>query len=169
MSRSIAIAAARLGVSTAAIDNALNNAYSPAADLDHLHPAQPVQGRAGGRSASCRPIPSLLDRIYVGAANGKQVPLSAVAHFVRDTAPLAVASPGPVSRPATLSFNMARGMSLGDATAAIEQAARELRMPETCAREFAGNARFLRAIAEVAAAADRRGAAVDLHRARRAV
>jgi multidrug efflux pump len=71
-----------------------------------------------------------------------QVPLSAVAHFERGTAPLAIAHQGQFPA-ATLSFNVAPGMALGDATAAVEQAARDLRMPSSVRYEFAGNARFL--------------------------
>jgi multidrug efflux pump subunit AcrB len=86
--------------------------------------------------------PSLLGRIYVGATGGKQVPLSAVAHFERDTAPLAVRHQGQFPA-ATLSFNLAPGMALGDAETAVQTATRELRMPEDVRTEFAGNARFL--------------------------
>ena len=64
--------------------------------------------------------PSLLDRIYVGAAGGKQVPLSAVAHFERGTAPLAVRHQGQFPA-ATLSFNLAPGMALGDAETAVRE------------------------------------------------
>jgi multidrug efflux pump subunit AcrB len=44
---------------------------------------------------------------------------------------------------ATLIFNLAPGMALSDAETAVENAARELRMPEDVHTEFAGNARFL--------------------------
>jgi multidrug efflux pump len=45
---------------------------------------------------------------------------------------------------ATLSFNVAEGMALGDATDAVEKAALELRMPQDIHTEFAGNARYLK-------------------------
>ena len=112
--------------------------------------------------------PSLLDRIYVGAAGGKQVPLSAVAHFERGTAPLAVRHQGQFPA-ATLSFNLAPGMALGDAETAVQNATRELRMPEDVRTEFAGNARFMQQSLASPAAADRGRADLDLHRARRAV
>ena len=70
------------------------------------------------------------------------VPLSAVAHFERDTAPLAVRHQGQFPA-ATLSFNVMPGLALSDAEAAVERAARELRMPEDVRAEFAGNARWL--------------------------
>ena len=71
-----------------------------------------------------------------------QVPLSAVAHFVRDTAPLAIRHQGQIPC-ATISFNVVEGTSLGEATAAVEDAARELKMPDTVRTDFAGNARYL--------------------------
>ena len=86
--------------------------------------------------------PSLLDRIYVGAAGGGQVPLSAVARFERGTAPLAVRHQGQFPA-ATLSFNLPEGMALGDAEKAVEQAALDLRMPEDVHTQFAGNAQWM--------------------------
>ena len=70
------------------------------------------------------------------------MPLSAVAHFERGNAPLAVRHQGQFPA-ATLSFNLAPGLALGDAENAVENAARELRMPEDVRTEFAGNSRFL--------------------------
>ncbi len=135
------VAAARLGVSTAAIDNALNNAYSQR-QISTIYTQRNQYKVVLEVDPRLQRDPSLLDRIYVGAANGKQIPLSAVTHFVRDTAPLAVDHQGQFPA-GTLSFNTAEGVSLGEATAAIEQAARDLRMPEDVRTEFAGNARFL--------------------------
>ncbi len=85
----------------------------------------------------------MLDRIYVGvAAAGTQVPLSAMAHFERGEAPLAVRHQGQFPA-ATLSFNLPPGMALGDAEAAVQQAAAELHMPPDVRTEFAGNAKWL--------------------------
>ena len=86
--------------------------------------------------------PARLDHLYVASSSGQQVPISAVAHFERSTAPLSVRHQGqfPAS---TLSFNLADGMALGDAVQAVETAAAELRMPPEIHTEFAGNAQFL--------------------------
>ena len=71
----------------------------------------------------------MLDRIYVGIQQRTPpVPLSAMAHFERGEAPLAVRHQGQFPA-ATLSFNLAPGMALGDAEAAVQQAATDLRMP----------------------------------------
>jgi multidrug efflux pump subunit AcrB len=84
----------------------------------------------------------MLNHIYVGASDGSQVPLSAVAHFAPGYAPLAVRHQGQFPA-ATLSFNLAPGLALGTAETAVDQAVRDLRMPDTVHYEFAGNARFL--------------------------
>jgi multidrug efflux pump len=134
-------AAARLGVNTTAIDNALNNAYSQR-QISTIYAARNQYKVVLEVDPKLQTDPSLLDRIYVGASNGTQVPLSAVAHFERDTAPLAVRHQGQFPA-ATLSFNLAPGVALGTAEKAVENATRELRMPEDVRSEFAGNARFM--------------------------
>ena len=134
-------AAARLGVSTAAIDNALNNAYSQR-QISTIYAQRNQYKVVLEIDPRLQTDPSLLDRIYVGATGGKQVPLSAVARFERGVAPLAVRHQGQFPA-ATLSFNLAPGMALSNAETAVDNAARELRMPEDVHTEFAGNARFL--------------------------
>jgi multidrug efflux pump len=134
-------AAARLGINTAAIDNALNNAYSQR-QISTIYTQRNQYKVVLEVDPKLQTDPSLLDRIYVGASNGRQVPLSAVAHFERGTAPLAVRHQGQFPA-ATLSFNLAPGVALGEAEKAVENATRELRMPEDVHTQFAGNARFL--------------------------
>jgi multidrug efflux pump len=134
-------AAARLGVETSDIDNALNNAYSQR-QISTIYTQRNQYKVVLEIDPKLQIDPSMLDRIYVGAAGGKQVPLSAVAHFERGTAPLAVRHQGQFPA-ATLSFNLAPGMALGDAEHAVQQAALELRMPDDVRTEFAGNARWL--------------------------
>jgi multidrug efflux pump len=134
-------AAARLGVNTTAIDNALNNAYSQR-QISTIYAQRNQYKVVLEVDPKLQTDPSLLDRIYVGASNGTQVPLSTVAHFERGTAPLAVRHQGQFPA-ATLSFNLAPGVALSTAEKAVENATRELRMPEDVRTEFAGNARFL--------------------------
>ena len=134
-------AAARLGVNVAAIDDALNNAYAQR-QISTIYTQRNQYEVVLEVDPRLQRDPALLSRLYVGASNGSQVPLSAVAQFEHSTAPLSVNHQGQFPA-GTISFNVGEGMSLGDATAAIEQAARDLRMPETVRTEFAGNARFL--------------------------
>jgi multidrug efflux pump len=73
------------------------------------------------------------------AANGAAVPLSAIAHFEIQPAPLTVNHQGqfPV---VTISFNLAPGYSLGDATTAIDQAQKSIGMPISVQAAFQGTA-----------------------------
>ena len=68
-----------------------------------------------------------------------QVPLSAVARFVRTTAPLAIAHQ--VQFPAvTISFDLRPGYALSDAIAAIGKAERTIDMPASVNGSFSGDA-----------------------------
>jgi multidrug efflux pump len=70
---------------------------------------------------------------------GAQVPLSAFAHFEQRNTPLAINHQGqfPV---VTLSFNLAPGVSLGQATQAIEQAEQDIGLPKSIVTSFQGTA-----------------------------
>jgi multidrug efflux pump len=72
------------------------------------------------------------------------VPLSTFTHFESGTAPLAINHQGqfPV---VTISFNLAPGASLGEATNAIEQARKELGMPLSIQAAFQGTAEAFQA------------------------
>src|SRR5204862_44385 len=72
--------------------------------------------------------PDALKDIYVHAASGAQVPLSAFTHFAPTTTALAVNHQGQFPA-VTLSFNLAPGVALGDAVTAIEAAEREIGLP----------------------------------------
>jgi multidrug efflux pump len=88
--------------------------------------------------------PAKLQDIYVRSASGGQVPLSAFTHFEQGHAPLTVSHQGqfPV---VTISFNLARGAALGDATRAIEEAQKELDMPLSVQAAFQGTAESFQA------------------------
>jgi multidrug efflux pump len=134
-------AAARLGVQTADIDNALNNAYSQR-QVSTIYAQRNQYKVVLEIDPKLQIDPSLLDRLYVGAVGGAQVPLSSVARFGRGTAPQAVNHQGQFAA-ATISFNLAPGVALGTAETAVENASLELRMPEDVRTSFAGNAQFL--------------------------
>jgi multidrug efflux pump len=72
-------------------------------------------------------------------AGGTQVPLSAFTHVEMRNAPLAINHQGqfPV---VNLSFNLAPGVSLGDATTAIEQAEQAINLPRSIVTGFQGTA-----------------------------
>ncbi len=134
-------AAARLHLSTTAIDNALNNAFAQR-QISTIYSDRNQYKVVLEVDPALQADPVMLQTVYVGAPGATQVPLSAVAHFERGTAPLAVRHQGqfPAS---SVSFNLAPGMALGDATTLVERTALGLRMPETVRTQFAGNAQFL--------------------------
>ena len=85
--------------------------------------------------------PATLDQIFLRSpTTGGEVPLSAFAKWTTaPIAPLSISHQGQF--PAiTISFNLAQGTALGQATSAIEQATTELGLPATIIRTFQGNA-----------------------------
>jgi len=134
-------AAARLGVRVLDIDLALNNAFAQR-QVSIIYTRRNQYRAVLEIDPALQMDPSALDRIYVGATGGRQVPLSSVARFERGYAPLAVRHQGQLPA-STISFNLAPGTALGDAVTAVEDAVRELRMPDSVRGEFAGNARQL--------------------------
>jgi multidrug efflux pump len=135
-------AAARLGVSVAAIDNALNNAFAQR-QVSIIYTTR-NQYRVVLEANPAQQIdPSQLNQIFVGASNGTQVPLGSVARLERGSAPLAVNHQGQFPA-ATVSFNAAEGVAQSDAIAAVEEAARQLVMPDTIRTQLAGSSRLFR-------------------------
>jgi hydrophobe/amphiphile efflux-1 (HAE1) family protein len=80
-----------------------------------------------------------LSRIYIPGANGAEVPLSTVAHLTTKVEPLTVNHQGQFPS-VTLSFNVAPGVSLGEAVEKIQGLQNELRVPPTLLGSFQGNA-----------------------------
>ena len=155
-------AAARLGLSALAIDNALYDAfgqrivstiYTQSSQNRVILEAQP--GMLTG--------PQGLDQLYIpvsgaasssvggaagstgaGAASGvKAVPLSAVATVREGTAPLVVSRAGQFPA-ATIGFNLAPGTSLGAAVSAIEDTEAQIGVPAAISTNFSGAASAFR-------------------------
>ena len=84
---------------------------------------------------------SSLQTIYMKApATGGMVPLSAVAHWTtRPVRPLSISHQGQFPA-TTISFNVAQGIALGQATTAIQNAMNALQVPATIQTSFQGNA-----------------------------
>ena len=130
--------AARMGITSQAIDETLYDAFGQRqistlfTQLNQYHlilEAMPdFQKKPGG-----------LDDIYIRSALGGAVPLGVFAHFTQAASPLTVNHQGqfPVI---TISFNLAPHASLGEATAAITKAERELRAPASLLPAFQGTA-----------------------------
>ncbi len=135
-------AAARLQLSTTAIDNALNNAFAQR-QISTIYTERNQYKVVLEVDPAMQADPSMLQTVYVGAPGATQVPLAAVAHFERGTAPLAVEHQGQFPS-SSISFNLLPGTSLGQATELVEKTALDLRMPEGVHTDFAGNAQFLK-------------------------
>ena len=87
--------------------------------------------------------PDSLKDIYVKSSSGTQVPLSAFSHFEQTSTSLAINHQGQF--PAiTVSFNLAPGVSLGEATQAMENAEREISLPASIHSSFQGTAAAFR-------------------------
>ncbi|MGE3541273.1 MAG: efflux RND transporter permease subunit, partial [Candidatus Tectimicrobiota bacterium] len=88
-----------------------------------------------------------MQHLYLRSASGGQVPLSALTRVETVTAPLAINHQGqfPV---ATVSFNLAPGVSLGEAVEAINAAKATLGMPPSIESGFQGTAKAFQASLE---------------------
>jgi multidrug efflux pump len=130
--------AARLGVAAADVDNALYDAFGQRQvsimyrPLNQYHVVMEVAPEYSTSTEA-------LQNIYVRASNGTPVPLAAFAHFGPSNTPLAVAHQGQYPS-VTLSFNLAPGVSLGEATKVIEDAERSIGFPSTISASFQGTA-----------------------------
>ncbi|RZA36425.1 MAG: efflux RND transporter permease subunit [Lysobacteraceae bacterium] len=80
-----------------------------------------------------------LSRVSVRSKNGDLVKLSSFATVRRTVGPLAVNHQGQLQA-ITLSFNLAPGVPLGDATAAIEQMGSEMKLPASIITNYGGDA-----------------------------
>ncbi len=79
------------------------------------------------------------DKIYLRAKNDVLVPLSSVASVEREVGPVAINHAGQLEA-LTISFNLAPGAALGEASTRIEQFKRELHLPASILTNYAGDA-----------------------------
>ena len=82
---------------------------------------------------------SAFGKIYMRSKNGTLVPLSGVATVERAVGPLSINHTGQLNA-LTISFNLAPGAALGDASKRIEQFKRELNMPVSILTSYGGDA-----------------------------
>jgi multidrug efflux pump len=130
--------ASRFGILPQAIDDTLYDAFGQRqvstifTQLNQYHVVLEV-------GSQFQQDPTDLSHIYVKSATGVQVPLSSFSHFETTNTPLAINHQGqfPV---VTVSFNLAPGESLGNATKAIAQVERDLGMPASIHPSFQGTA-----------------------------
>ncbi|MEY2509083.1 MAG: multidrug efflux pump [Verrucomicrobiota bacterium] len=132
------VTASRLGITPQAIDNVLYDAFGQRqvttlfTQLNQYHLILETL-------PELQTDPAKLNTIYVQSSSGEPVPLSAFTHFESGTAPLVVNRQGQFPS-VTISFNLAPGTALGQTTAAVEQAQKELEMPLSVQASFQGTA-----------------------------
>ena len=130
--------AGRLGVSMQAINDVLNDAFGQR-QISTIY-AQSNQYRVilEALPQDQRDV-SALSRLFVMSSAGTQVPLSAVASIKQMNAPLVVQREEQFPA-GTISFNLAKGASLSEATAAIVAASKQIGMPTSVTGSFSGDA-----------------------------
>jgi multidrug efflux pump len=130
--------AARLGISVGTVDNALYDAFGQRIVSTIFTQSNQYRVIMEADPNSYRSVDSLAS-IYVPAAGGGQVPLSAIASVDVQTRPILInhLAQFPAT---TVSFNLAPNASLGAAVTAIEDAERTLGMPSSIRTTFQGAA-----------------------------
>jgi multidrug efflux pump len=130
--------AGRLGITPAAIDNALYNAFgqrliSTIFTQSNLYRVV-LEVKPGFQQGI-----AAMESIYVVSPSGNQVPLSSIARITEKPTQLAINHIGQFPS-STISFNLAPGISLGEAVAAISKAKGELSIPISVETSFQGAA-----------------------------
>ncbi|RAI44455.1 efflux RND transporter permease subunit [Rhodoplanes roseus] len=133
------VAAARLGVDVQEISDALNNAFSQR-QVSTIFTQRNQYRVVLEVDPRYQRDPSDLDRVYVQASKGVQVPLSAVARFERGLAPLVINHQGPFPA-VTITYNLTAETPIAVAGAAIRQAVDEMHLPDSIRTDFAGDAK----------------------------
>jgi len=131
-------AAARLGVTPAAIDNALYDAFGQRL-VSTIFTQSNVYRVVLELKPGAAQGPGPLAGLYVAAVNGNEIPLASLARVSQRTSPLAINHLGQFPA-ATISFNVAPGASLGGAVSAIKAVQDELGIPASVQLSFQGAA-----------------------------
>jgi len=134
------LAAARFGLTTSDVDQALYDAFGQRqisefqTDTNQYKVILELDARQRGKAQS-------LDYFYLRSPlDGAMVPLSALASVEpASTGPLSIAHDG-LFPAANLSFNLAPGVALGDAVAALDRASAEVGLPASITGTFQGAA-----------------------------
>jgi len=132
--------ASNLGVTSDALRQTLYNAfgsrqistiYTPANDYQVIMEAD----------RDFQTDPARLAQLFVRGSNGQNIPLESVATIKRSIGPLSVSRQS--QQPAvTISFNLAPGVSLGQAVDAVRAVERQAGMPASITTGFAGSAQL---------------------------
>jgi hydrophobe/amphiphile efflux-1 (HAE1) family protein len=131
--------AERLGLSAALIDQTLYDAFGQR-QVATIYGATSQNKVVLEVAPQFSADPTVLQKLFVAAPDGTEVPLAAVAHFTSRVEPLTISHQG-VFPAVTLSFNLAPGVALGQAVTAVDRMAARLGAPATLHGSFEGTAR----------------------------
>jgi multidrug efflux pump len=129
--------AARLGITPQLMDTTLYSAFGQSqvstmyTSLNQYHVVMEVAPRFWQD-------PLALNYVYIHSPTGSVVPLSAIAHFEKRIAPLAVNHDGQFPA-VTIAFNLAPGVALSDAVQVISQAEQNIGMPASIQSAYSGS------------------------------
>jgi multidrug efflux pump len=135
--------AARLGVTPQIIDNALYSAFGQRqvstmyGRLNQYHVIMEAE-------LPYQENPDSLQNIYVRSTNGGEVPLSTFIHYESGVIAQNINHQGQFPS-VTLTFNLAPGVSLGEAVDAVHELERQVRLPVNVHGNFAGTAQAFQA------------------------
>jgi hydrophobe/amphiphile efflux-1 (HAE1) family protein len=136
-------AASRLGISPSLIDETLYDAFGQR-QVATMYATTNQYKVILEVKPEFQNDPTALSKIYVVGPGGTQVPLSAFAQFGSRVESLSVNHQGQFPA-VTLSFNLAPGVSLGQAVDKIQVLTAQLRVPQTLDGSFQGTAQAFRA------------------------
>jgi multidrug efflux pump len=130
--------AGRFGITPATVDNALYDSFGQrivSTVFTQTNQYRVILEADPRQQAS----PKSLAGIYLPSSLGGQVPLSSIAKFVEQPAPLLINHLGQFPS-TTVSFNLGPSTSLGEAVDAIQQTQAQIGMPVSVATSFEGSA-----------------------------
>ena len=136
-------AASRLGISPSLIDETLYDAFGQR-QVATMYGSTNQYKVILEVKPEFQNDPTALSKIYVVGPGGTQIPLSTFAHFGSKVDALSINHQGQFPA-VTLSFNLAPGVSLGQAVDKIHALMAQLRVPQTLDTSFQGTAQAFQA------------------------
>ncbi|MFO1149058.1 MAG: efflux RND transporter permease subunit [Alsobacter sp.] len=132
--------AANLGVTSDALRQTLYNAFG-SRQISTIYTASNDYPVIMEADRDFQTDPARLSQLFVRSTTGQNIPLEAVATLKRTIGPLSVSRQS--QQPAvTISFNLAPGVSLGEAVEAIRATERQAGLPSSITTGFAGSAQL---------------------------
>ncbi|HEY4998619.1 MAG TPA: efflux RND transporter permease subunit, partial [Usitatibacter sp.] len=132
--------AARMGITPRLIDTTLNLAFGQA-QVSTIYQDRNQYRVVMEAAPQYTQGPQTLDQIYVLSPSRGQVPLSAFSHYEPTLAPLSVNHQGQFAA-ATISFNLAEGVAMSQASQVIRDTMSRIGVPTTIYASFEGTSKL---------------------------